>query len=920
MSFYIGGDTQEFEFDFFTKTANSVVGCPMKIYKGEVDPDNLPSPTEPLWKEITSQSIIDKLKEQNEITTSNLATDRSTIQWGDKTLTKTNVIKIVDDFKGKISGSVVENPNIWKYGNASASTKLLLPSDANFIEQAGYNQITTLNNDYDSSTVNVNGQIPQHLFSFNLIEIVERKYGSIPKETVAEKVQWLKDNLYSVSCDWYGYGSCPSGNKAMLMCWYDSMSSWNTTTKQTHNASTPTLLRSTRRFAEDQQGYDMIDNNGFIHYLAYTDPSDGVTPSTICTDYISIELTLKLPETPTKYYDFYTDSNNRRDAGLTNIVVVKRPIGDITSDFSGKVAGSVVENPNIFCPNTDYTILKPPSDYFETSNYTNLSTLDGHTRESIINAEARLSVQCFKFNLIAIAEKQLGTSIPGTDTDSKVQWLRDNLSNIKLDWHGYGSCPSGYKANTAIFRYVWEGATSGWGGWSNSSSSPTVLKRNFDIQDEYWNKIIQPDGFVYFIAYTDASDGVTPSAIYTDYVKITLVFKTDTTGYNYFTNESAEISVTTDNKASAFLIECDLTPIANSLYGGSNSALKSALKSIEANVWAMGSGANGNELGYGVNIITWINGANTWGGAIGKSTTSNIKKLTVTRPTQGDCSYAMTTANKMYWLVHTTYKSNGVIPSEVNLDYVNIKVKLARTPDVIPTITIELGDTWSILLKGFSPSWDNNNIAYLATVFGIIGDNNKFILRVDKTHGLYITWVNNKGEWLSFTIQNDIINKYNVFNILIQKKYDSINALCLKNNNEIISVDNKEAYTSVPSKSYVLGILQTYTNNYQASAFLDSVHLFNNKTFTDEEAEILLRGRNTIDTSNEYYNELAEQFKNPIIQTGYILPNNRYVITGQAKLYCNGYYTRTVQDCEFITTEKENKIELIGTAEVTRLD
>ena len=111
MSFYVGGDTQEFEFDFFTKTANSVVDCPMKIYKGEVDPDNLPSPTDTLWKEITSQSIIDKLKEQNEITTSNLATDRSTIQWGDKTLTRTSEIKIVDDFAGKISGSVVENPN-----------------------------------------------------------------------------------------------------------------------------------------------------------------------------------------------------------------------------------------------------------------------------------------------------------------------------------------------------------------------------------------------------------------------------------------------------------------------------------------------------------------------------------------------------------------------------------------------------------------------------------------------------------------------------------------------------------------------------------------------------------------------------------------------------------------------------------------
>lgn len=720
MSFYVGGGTQELEYDFFTKTANSVVDCPMKIYKGEVDPDNLPSYTDALWTEITSQNIIDKLKEQNEITTSNLATDRSTIQWGDKTLTRTSEIKIVDDFAGKISGSVVENPN---KAHVCVADSRKTPTDITGDWRTGFeesaqeniNKISSLDN--SCYTVTTSANIPQQLFSFNLIEIVERKYGSIPKETVAEKVEWLKSNLETARCNWYGYGSCPSGNKAYLALWYTDSLSWTHIVNHSSSVITQTTIKAINMSTK-------IDDNGFIHFLAYTDPSDGVTPSTICTDYISIELILKIPEATSEFYDFYTDSNNRRDAGLTNIVLVKKPI---------------------------------------------------------------------------------------------------------------------------------EG---------------------------------EPQ---------------------------------DTKGYNYFTNESAEISVTTDNKASAFLIECDLTPICNSLYGGSNSALKSAIKSIEANVWAMGSGANGNELGYGVTTRLCFN--NTWTPDGWTSTAisniSSISKLVLLTTTAID---KITSLNKIYIIIYSNYTSNGVIPSEVNLDYVNIKVKLARTPDVIPTIPIELGDMWSILLKGFSPSWDNNNITDNATVFGIIGGNNKFILRFNKTVGLFITWVNNKGEWTSFAIQNDIINKYNVFNILIQKKYDSINALCLKNNNEIISVDSKEAYTGVPSKSYVLGILQTYTNNYQADAFLDSIHLFNNKTFTDEEAEILLRGRNTIDTSNEYYNELAEQFKNPIIQTGYILPNNRYVITGQAKLYCNGYYTRTVQNCEFITTEKENKIELIGTAEVTRLD
>lgn len=728
MSFYIGGETQEFEFDFFTKTANSVVDCPMKIYKGEVDPDNLPSPTDPLWKEITSQNIIDKLKEQNEITASNLATDRSTIQWGDKTLTKTNVIKIVDDFKGKIRGSVVENPNkVYVCVAYSLRTPTDITGDwrTGFEEsvQENINKISSLDNSCYTATTGAD--IPQQLFSFNLVEIVERKYGSIPKETVAEKIEWLKDNLYSISCNWYGYGSCPSGNKAMLICWYVNMSGWNTTTKQTHNASTSTLLRSTRRFAEDQQGYDMIDNNGFVHYLAYTDASDGVTPSTICTDYISIELTLKIPEAISEFYDFYTDSNNRRDAGLTNIVLVKKPI---------------------------------------------------------------------------------------------------------------------------------EG---------------------------------EPQ---------------------------------DTTGYNYFTNESAEISVTTDNKASAFLIECDLSPIANSLYGGSNSALKSALKSIEANVWAMGSGANGNELGYGVKLAFWQSSGSIYSVYPTTSNASTISKLTIGVDGQANSAWVIGTINKFYIIVYSTYKSNGSIPSEVNLDYVNIKVKLTRTPDNIPPIPIELGTKWSILIKGFSPSWGNKKPMVSETRYlSAVKEDNSDVFTLYKgnvNRETKIWWKNLSGSKILKPDDNREV--FQTSNILICYENNKLSFYELFNNS--ILTKNALENVVITSGKYNLYLGSSSTNSLYAYAFLDSVHLFNNKTFTDEEAEILLKGRNTIDTSNEYYNELAEQFKNPIIQTGYILPNNRYTITGQAKLYSNGYYIRTVQDCEFITTEKENKIELIGTAEVTRLD
>jgi hypothetical protein len=36
-----------------------------------------------------------------------------------------------------------------------------------------------------------------------------------------------------------------------------------------------------------------IDSNGFVHFLAYTDASDGITPSTIYTDYAQLQISFK---------------------------------------------------------------------------------------------------------------------------------------------------------------------------------------------------------------------------------------------------------------------------------------------------------------------------------------------------------------------------------------------------------------------------------------------------------------------------------------------------------------------------------------------------------------------------------------------------------------------------------------------------
>lgn len=195
------------------------------------------------------------------------------------------------NFAGKVSGSTVENPHVAK--GASANT-LLIPSGG-WAEQpqASYNNLVTLNgvSSVFGQTA-TNGNIGQQLFSFNLIEYVQRKYGvTVPGTTTADKVQWLKDNIQSIRCRWHGHGSGPSGNKASLALWNPTLGSWNAY-KVTHTAGVVYSI-SISNLTFPLSMADTLDSNGFAHFLAYAEASDGTTASTINTDYVELEVELK---------------------------------------------------------------------------------------------------------------------------------------------------------------------------------------------------------------------------------------------------------------------------------------------------------------------------------------------------------------------------------------------------------------------------------------------------------------------------------------------------------------------------------------------------------------------------------------------------------------------------------------------------
>lgn len=67
MAFYVGGDTENFNFNALTKTAGSTLEAPLELYKIEIDKDNILSPADIVLQGTKlSQSEIDKIKYNND--------------------------------------------------------------------------------------------------------------------------------------------------------------------------------------------------------------------------------------------------------------------------------------------------------------------------------------------------------------------------------------------------------------------------------------------------------------------------------------------------------------------------------------------------------------------------------------------------------------------------------------------------------------------------------------------------------------------------------------------------------------------------------------------------------------------------------------------------------------------------------------
>ncbi|WP_413539049.1 BppU family phage baseplate upper protein, partial [Enterococcus malodoratus] len=200
-------------------------------------------------------------------------------------------ILITADFKEKITGSVVENPNIIRF---STNSTFMAPLTGSEPGQVHYDQAMTK----DGVTLNVGNTKSDYMSqiqqNWNLVEIVDR---TIPElfETLgltddSEKIEFIKKSVSSLRNSVDGVGSGLRRNRLTLKL-YDSSGLLEAEESVNVTSQIQELVRETTDRTTIQ---NRISDSGFVSGLIYTEASDGVAVSQASLDYTKLQIKLKV--------------------------------------------------------------------------------------------------------------------------------------------------------------------------------------------------------------------------------------------------------------------------------------------------------------------------------------------------------------------------------------------------------------------------------------------------------------------------------------------------------------------------------------------------------------------------------------------------------------------------------------------------
>ncbi|NBI30907.1 carbohydrate binding domain-containing protein [Chengkuizengella marina] len=579
------------------------------------------------------------------------------------------IVTVKANFKGKTAGDTDLVPHIAERGYSST---LLSPYDITSGE-ADYTKINSLDGNLYSPTTTVNGYMAKLPLKFNIIRVIQDKLGEGFFEgcvTIEDKVQMAKDRLKSIGCNWWGYGQCPNGNKAMGSFWLTDSSIWQDGgTSWSHSSSEISKISMTSIYPNSR-----VDDNGFVHFLAYTDPSDGVTASTISTDYVELEIQIDVSEfgydvlVPeeqfpvmtenllTQHQAFPVDLDSFRENHLDEATNEISDFGVIKTSIVDGSSGAgwyhAVQTPVI--PNVTYTM---------SAEIRSASDVDAALRTELRLGNENVNVDLYSGTLPTEWTK-VSRSFTVTNENTAFRFVFYIL--------GTESGTVSYEArNLKLEKGINPNPT-----WSEGRKSKTTLN--------YLGKVVGDDVSVPHKFYrgtrTSQDDPSTYTAENTS-ENYNSISKLDGILYSYTTS--------TEGNYAQHVFEFDLSHLGLSLF-----ELKDKLRKLSVSWTGYGEGDDGIGLAYGVVLDWWVDNKNWWNPNYdgNKHSSDSPQTITVSNSSvYGSDIYRLITNNqKVRILVQSTHPAGSNSDSIVNTVYIKLDVELSEEVDYIKSNIVKV--------------------------------------------------------------------------------------------------------------------------------------------------------------------------------------------------------------------------------------
>ncbi|WP_010049877.1 BppU family phage baseplate upper protein [Carnobacterium maltaromaticum] len=195
----------------------------------------------------------------------------------------------------------------------------------------------------------------------------------------------------------------------------------------------------------------------------------------------------------------------------------------VTSDFTGKVAGSNVENGNKIFDHNAATVQLPSAFTAEASQegYNLIKLLDGKTYDARYTASTRIAQRSPHFDALWILEKNFSFIFKNASTTAgKVTIAKSKITKFQYNVWAKASGPT----NTTCYHSLYNPTSTSWGTPTYTNGS-LIQKSTISSASSYTPNYLNNDGLYYFVTYAEASNGTSASSVSIDYASIDLTVK-----------------------------------------------------------------------------------------------------------------------------------------------------------------------------------------------------------------------------------------------------------------------------------------------------------------------------------------------------------------------------------------------------------